>query len=92
MWVGIQHHALAALPTGERPGTHRIGGWVGSRAGLDGCGKFRPYRDSIPGLSSPYLVAIPTELSLAMYSTCTFTSLNTLFHSQYFQYHSINIP
>jgi len=26
----------------ERPGTHYIGGWVGPRAGLDGCGKFRP--------------------------------------------------
>jgi hypothetical protein len=23
----------------ERPGTHCTGGWVGSRAGLDGCGK-----------------------------------------------------
>ena len=26
----------------ERPGTHRIGGWVGPRAGLDWCGKSRP--------------------------------------------------
>ena len=26
----------------ERPGTHYIGGWVGPRAGLDGCGKSRP--------------------------------------------------
>jgi hypothetical protein len=26
----------------ERPGTHCIGGWVGPRAGLDGCGKCRP--------------------------------------------------
>jgi len=26
----------------ERPGTHGIGGWVGPRAGLDRCGKFRP--------------------------------------------------
>ena len=25
----------------ERPGTHCTGGWVGSRAGLDGCGKAR---------------------------------------------------
>jgi hypothetical protein len=32
----------------ERPGTHCIGGWVGPRAGLDGCGKSRPHRDSIP--------------------------------------------
>ena len=26
----------------ERPGTHCIGGWVGPRARLDGCGKSRP--------------------------------------------------
>jgi len=26
----------------EGPGTHCIGGWVGPRAGLDGCGKSRP--------------------------------------------------
>jgi hypothetical protein len=32
-------------------------------AGLDGCGKSRPYRDWIPGPYSPWLVAIPTELS-----------------------------
>jgi hypothetical protein len=44
-------HAPAALPTGRRRGTH-CGAWVGPRAGLDGCGKFRRYRDSIPG---PYV-------------------------------------
>ena len=27
---------------GERPGTHCTGGWVGPRAGLDGCGDSRP--------------------------------------------------
>jgi hypothetical protein len=26
----------------KRPGTYCIGGWVGLRAGLDGCGKSRP--------------------------------------------------
>jgi hypothetical protein len=25
----------------ERPGTHRIGGWMGPRAGLEKCGKSR---------------------------------------------------
>ena len=45
MRVGGQLHAPAALPPGKRPGTHCIGGWVGPRAGLDGCGKSRPYRD-----------------------------------------------
>ena len=41
----------------ERPCTHCIGGWMGPRAGLDGCGKSRPYRDSIPGPSIPQPVA-----------------------------------
>jgi hypothetical protein len=45
--------ALAALPPGKRPSTHCIGGWVGPRAGLDGCVKSRPHRDSIAGPSSP---------------------------------------
>ena len=61
-WV-INAHAPAALPTEKRPGTHCIGGWVGPRADLDGCGKCRRHRDSIPGPCSPWRVAIPTELS-----------------------------
>jgi len=32
---------------------HRIGGWVGSTAGLEGCGKTRLLYDSISGPSSP---------------------------------------
>ena len=51
----------------ERPGTHCTGGWVRPRAGLDGCGKSRPHRDSIPGPSSPQRVAIPTGLSRPTY-------------------------
>jgi hypothetical protein len=39
MKVGGQRHASAALPPGNRPGTNCIGGWVGTRAVLDGCGK-----------------------------------------------------
>jgi len=36
MDVSGQLHATAALPPGkEPPGTHWIGGWVGSGAGLD---------------------------------------------------------
>ena len=41
MGVRGQRHAPAALPR-ERPGTHFIRGWVGPRAGLDGCGKSCP--------------------------------------------------
>ena len=48
MGVGGQRHAPAGLPPQERPGTHWIGGWVGLRAGLDVCEKFRPHRDSTP--------------------------------------------
>ena len=37
----------------ERLGTHFIGGWVGPRTGLDGCGKACLHRDSNRGPSSP---------------------------------------
>jgi len=40
MWVGGQHHAPAALPLRNRPSEHCVGGWVGFRAGLDGCRKY----------------------------------------------------
>jgi len=53
MGLGGQGHAPAALPPGKRPDTYCLGGWVGPRAGLDGCGKSRPHRDSIPGPSIP---------------------------------------
>jgi hypothetical protein len=33
----------------ERLDTHCIGGLVGPKAGLDGCGKSSPHQDSIPG-------------------------------------------
>ena len=46
--VGGQRHAPSALPQ-ERPSTHCIGGWVGLRAGLDGCGIYR----STTGIRSP---------------------------------------
>jgi hypothetical protein len=42
MGVGGQLHAPAVLPPGNRPVTHCIGGWVGPRAGLDGCEKSHP--------------------------------------------------
>jgi hypothetical protein len=51
--VGGQRHAPAALLPGTRPGTQGIGGWVGPRVCLDGCGKSRPHQDSIPGPPSP---------------------------------------
>jgi len=62
MVVGGQRYAPAAIYPQERPGTNCTGGWVGPRAGLDGCGKSRPYRDSIPDRPARSSVAIPTEL------------------------------
>jgi hypothetical protein len=46
-------NTLRPLYPRERPGTHCTGGCVGPRAGLDGRGKSRPYRDSIPGPTDP---------------------------------------
>jgi len=43
MGVGGQRHAPAALPPAKRPGSHCMGGWVGPRAGLDGCGNTHTY-------------------------------------------------
>jgi hypothetical protein len=57
-----QRHAPAGLPQ-ERLGTHCIGGWVGPGSVWKGAESLTPHRDSIPGLSSPWRVAIPTELS-----------------------------
>jgi hypothetical protein len=39
----------------KRPGTHCVGDWVGPRNVLDGCEKYRPHRDLIPGPSNPCL-------------------------------------
>ena len=49
MRVGGQRHAPSALPLKEA-GTHCRGGWLGPRAGLNGCGKSRPPT----GIRSPY--------------------------------------
>jgi hypothetical protein len=56
MWVGVQSPAPTASPPGERNSTLCAGGWVAPMAGLDGCGKSRPHRDSIPEPSSPMQV------------------------------------
>ena len=47
MEVGGQRHTAAALPSGKRAVTHCRGGWVGPWAGMDGCEKSRPHRNSI---------------------------------------------
>jgi len=40
-WV-VNAKLRPLYPWKKRPGTHCIGGWVGPRASLDGCGKSRP--------------------------------------------------
>ena len=47
-WKLVVNATPRPLYPRERPGTHCIGGWVGPRAGLDGCGKSRP-----TGIRSP---------------------------------------
>ena len=62
MGVGGQRHSRTALPQ-ERLGAHCTVGWVVPRAGLEGWGKSRSHRYSIPGPPRPQLVAIPTTLA-----------------------------
>jgi hypothetical protein len=49
-WVWVVNVTPRPFYSRETPGTHSIGGWVCLRAGLDGCGKSRLHRDSIPDL------------------------------------------
>ena len=65
-WV-VNANVPAVLPPGKRSGTHCIGGWVGSRAGLDGSGKSRLHRDSILGPTSPFRGAILFNKSTRIY-------------------------
>ena len=45
---------------------------MGHRAGLDGCGRALPNRDSIPGPSSPQRFTIPAELFQPTHDKCLF--------------------
>ena len=57
----------------EGVNAHCIGGWVGPRDGLDGCGKSHHCQDLIPELPSPYQVPIPTML---LQSTATLNKIH----------------
>ena len=46
-WLTV-NATLRPLYPREWRGTHCTVGWVGPRASQDGCGKYRPHRDSIP--------------------------------------------
>jgi len=69
-----QPHAPAASTPGERPGTHSIGGWVDTRAGLDGRKILSPPGFD-PGSSSPvaqslYRLSYPIERKAWLEITC----------------------
>ena len=57
--VGGKRQALATLHPGKDPGTHCLGGLEGPRAGMNGCGKFHPHRDSIPRKVQPEAMSYP---------------------------------
>ena len=67
------------LKPSESPGTCCIGGWVGPRAGLDGCGKSRLHRDSFPDRPARsellYRLSYPGPLPLYTFMFCAETAL-----------------
>jgi len=73
MEVSGQLHAQVALHPRERdPGTHWIGGWVSSRAGLDAL--VNPCREMNPDHQARGPVTVLTELQrLHTNLLCTFT-------------------
>ena len=69
MEVSGKLHTAAALFSGRKPCTHRIGGWVDPRGGLDIPEKKKfscHYQESNNGSST--LVSIPTMLSWVPYT------------------------
>ena len=59
----------------ERTGTRCIGGWVGPRAGLDGCGKSRPP----PGFDSRTVQSVASPLYRLSYpGQCTSTYVHKI--------------
>jgi hypothetical protein len=76
-----QRHAPAALYPRERSGTHCTGGWVGSRASLDTCGKSRPPPTGIRSPARParsqslYRIRYPAHnvhILITLYLAATF--------------------
>ena len=83
MGMGGQRHSPAAFPLGKRPGIPCTGGWVGLRAGLDGCGKSRPPPGFDPRTVQPVAsrytdYAIPASVWL----TTTYITSNNKTHTR----------
>jgi hypothetical protein len=55
----------------ERPGTRYIRGWVGLRAGMDGCGKTRPLPGFDPRTVQPVSSSYTDYATPAPYYMCT---------------------
>jgi hypothetical protein len=77
MGVGGQRHVTAALVLGKRPGTNSTGGWMGPRAGMDGCGKSRPP----PGFDSRTVGARSESLYRLRYRANHKHAVNTVIFS-----------
>ena len=75
MGVGVQRHAPAALPPEKRPVTHCIGGWLGSRVGLDAVWKISPP----PGFDHRTVQPVAQSLCRLSYRGLTFRTDKKLF-------------
>jgi hypothetical protein len=62
MEVGVESHASASLPPGKRHDTPRVGDCMGSRAGLDECGKSPLLPGFEPETSRSTDYAIPAHI------------------------------
>jgi hypothetical protein len=61
-WI-VNATSLWLYRGGKGIGTHDTGGWVRFRVSLNGCGKFHPHPNTIPGPSNPWRVVIQIALS-----------------------------
>jgi hypothetical protein len=83
--VGGPGHAPAAFRPG-RPIAHCIGGWVGPRDGLDGCGKYRPPPGFDPRTIQP-TASRYTDWAIPARCWCLGTSYICIMSSPVFQYY-----
>ena len=56
--MGVGSHAQTASASGKRPDNLCTGGWVGARAGLNGCRKSRVWTISLPSEVDPQTVQL----------------------------------
>jgi hypothetical protein len=79
IWRWVVNTTPRPLYARELPGTNCIGGCVGPRAGLDGCGKSRP--NWIQSANCPFRsqsLSRPTQDTLQMYKNTFFFFSKTL--------------